>query len=332
MSFIAPPMLLSLLLIPPLVYYYLRIQQRRQRLAARYGTLGIVHHAGGFGLRRHIPFIFFLLSLIFLAVGLARPEMMLSLPRVQGTVMLAFDVSGSMAAEDFEPTRIDVAKTAARDFVEQQPSSVQIGVLAFSDNGLIVQAPTYDREAVLKAISRMTPERGTSLGNGIYASLNKLLQGEPTPSYYTNLTPEPTIEPTPMPQGVYTNSVIVLLTDGENNEPPEPLEAAQAAIDRGVRIYTVGIGSQAGTDLNVDGFTYHTQLDETTLRQIAQLTDGVYYNADNTQALLDVYKNLDPQLVFKAEKIEATGIFAGLGIFLLLTGGILTLLWFGRVP
>lgn len=325
-------MLLSLLLIPVLVYFYWRIQQQRQQLAARYGTLGIVQGATGFKIRRHIPSVFFLLSLILLAIALARPEMMLTLPRIQGTVMLAFDVSGSMAADDFDPTRIEAAKTAARDFVEQQPSNVQIGVLAFSDNGLIVQVPTYDRESVMKAINRMTPERGTSLGNGIFASLNNLLLGEQNPSYYTNLTPVPTVEPTPMPDGVYTNSVIVLLTDGENNQPPEPLEAAQLAADRGIRIYTVGIGSAAGTNVNVDGFTLHTQLDEATLQQIAQLTDGTYFNASDTQALLDIYNQLDPQLVFKAEKIEATAVFAGLGILMLLVGGILTLFWFGRVP
>ena len=109
MSFIAPPMLLLLLLIPLLVYFYWRIQQQRQRLSSRYGTLGIVQGATGFGLRRHIPFVFFLLAFLCMGIALARPEMMLTLPRIQGTVMLTFDVSGSMAADDFDPTRMDMA-------------------------------------------------------------------------------------------------------------------------------------------------------------------------------------------------------------------------------
>ena len=145
-------------------------------MAASYGSLGLVQEAAGrqLGARRHIPPALFLAGLTILMVALARPQTVVSLPRVEGTVILAFDVSGSMAAEDLKPTRMEAAKAAARDFVQRQPRSVQIGVVAFSDSGFAVQAPTNDQEAILAAINRLTPQRGTSLGQGILASLNTI--------------------------------------------------------------------------------------------------------------------------------------------------------------
>jgi Ca-activated chloride channel family protein len=249
-------------------------------------------------------------------------------------VILAFDISGSMAADDLDPTRMDAAKVAAQAFVEGSPPSTWIGVVAFSDSGFTVQAPTTDQEAILTTIDRLAPESGTSLANGILASLTTILaaETEPPPGLYTNRAPEPTPIPTPMPAGNYTSAVIVLLTDGENNESPDPLDAAQAAADRGVRIHTVGIGSEAGTTLELDGFSVHTRLDETLLRQISRITGGDYYSAQDEGKLWAIYENLDPQLAIKAEQMEVTSIFAGVSILVLLTGGALSLLWFGRTP
>jgi len=328
-------MLIWLLLIPPFVVLYLRMQQRRRRLAASYGSFGLVQGAAGrqIGLRRHIPPALFLAGLTILMLALARPQTVVSLPRVEGTVLLAFDVSGSMAADDMQPTRMEAAKAAARDFVQRQPPGVQIGVVAFSDSGFAVQTPTNDQEAILASINRLTPTRGTSLANGILASLNAIAAdvGQ-APLLYSNLTPEPTATPTPVPQGTYTPAVIVLITDGENTVSPDPLAAAQAAAERGVRIHTVGIGTAAGALLHIDGFTVHTQLDEAMLQQISQLTEGVYYNAENEQDLHTIYDNLDPQLVIKPEKMEVTSIFAGAGLLVLLIGGTFSFLWFSRLP
>jgi len=335
MKFIWPAMLLLLVLIPILVFWYARMQQRRRILATRYGSLGMMQGAvrNRLGVRRHIPPLIFLLSLTLLIIALARPETSVSLPRIQGTVILAFDVSGSMAADDLKPTRMEAAKTAVQSFIERQSPSVQIGVVAFSDSGLSVQIPTNDKDELYAAIGRLTPQRGTSLANGILASLTTIeaSNGAQT-NYYSNLTPTPAPTPTPMPRGVYTPSVIILLTDGENNQNPDPLEVAQAAADRGVRIYTVGIGSAAGADLHVDGFTIHTQLDEPMLQQISQITGGAYYNAENEEDLLSIYDNLNPTLVVKPEEMEVTSLLAGISILFLLIGGTISLLWFGRVP
>jgi Ca-activated chloride channel family protein len=250
MSFIWPVMLILLLLVPLFVALYVRLQRRRRRFAASFGSLGLVQAAAGMGqrrrpgARRHIPPALFLIGLTILLIALARPQTVVSLPRVEGTVILTFDVSGSMAADDLKPTRMEAAKAAARDFVQRQPRTVQIGVVAFSDSGLAVQAPTNDQDTILAAINRLTPQRGTSLGQGILASLNTIAAASvQAPRLYSNLTPTPQLTPTPVPKGTDTSAAIVLLTDGENNENPNPLSAAQAAADRGVRIYTVGIGS-----------------------------------------------------------------------------------------
>jgi Ca-activated chloride channel family protein len=135
-----------------------------------------------------------------------------------------------------------------------------------------------------------------------------------------------------MPPGTYTSAAIVLLTDGENTAPPDPLLAAQAAADRGVRIFTIGIGSPAGTLLHVNGFTVHTRLDEAALEQIAQQTGGAYFLAENAQDLHKIYEDITPHLVVKPEKMEITSILAGASLLFMLIGGVFSLLWFGRLP
>lgn len=336
MSFIWPALLVFLLLIPLLVALYVRMQQRRRQLAANYGRLGLV--PGAPGARRHVPMILFLIGLTILIAATARPQTVVSLPKIEGTVILAFDVSGSMAADDLKPTRMEAAKVAAREFVEHQPPTVRVGVVSFSESGFAVQAPTDDQGAVLAAIERLTPQRGTSLGYGIQMSLNTIAVAEAgdTPQFYSNLTPtpqgEPAPTPTPVPPGTHTSSVIVMLTDGENNTSPDPLEAAQSAADRGVRIYPIGIGSAAGSILHIEGLTIRSRLNEELLNQIAQLTAGTYYATDNEQDLKAIYADLNPQLVIKPEKTEITSLLAGLGILLLLIGGALSLAWFSRLP
>lgn len=334
MTFILPSMLAGLLLIPILIGLYIYIVRMRRRQLARQGNFGIASDATGkpTGALRHLPWIMFILGLAGLLVAMARPEAEVSLPRIEGTVILAFDVSGSMAANDSQPTRIDAAKAAAKAFVEHQPSTVQIGIVAFSDTGFSVQAPSYDQQSILAAINRLTPQRGTSVANGILVSLDTIQKAEqPDTSLYSNLTPVPTVQPTPVPAGTYDSAVIVLLSDGENNEQPDPVAAAQAAAKRGVRVYTVGLGSPAGVDLHVNGFTVHTQLDEPMLKQIAQVSGGTYYNAQTAQQLINIYDNLDPALIVKPEETELTAVFAGASALFLLIGGIYSLLQFGRL-
>jgi len=336
MSFIWSSLLYLLLIVPLLVLVYFRGQNRRRAFAARYGSLGAVKDAAkdSLGNRRHAPVFVFLAGITVLIASVARPQATVSLPKLEGTVILTFDVSGSMAADDLKPTRMEAAKAAAREFVQKQPASVLIGVVAFSDGGISIQAPTNEKGKTLETIDRLVPRRGTSLGNGILVSLNTITvsAGDPPILNTNDLSAPSSPTPVPAPQGWYPSAVIVLLSDGENNQTPDPALTADLAADLGVRIYTIGVGSPEGATLEVEGFTVHSQLDEPLLQNISDTTGGVYYNAANEEDLLRIYRDLKPKLSIKSEKIEVTSIFAGAGFLLFLVAGALSLLWFGRVP
>jgi Ca-activated chloride channel homolog len=338
MSFIWPPMLLTLLLVPIGLGLYLLLDRRRRRRLARYGGSGLANStASPARIRSRIAPVLMLAGLLVMPVALARPQAVLSLPQVEGTVVLAFDVSASMAATDLTPTRMAAAKAAAKDFVMKQPSGITIGVVAFSDSGISVQQPSQDQAEVLAAIDRLTPQRGTSVALGIQAALKVIDVAEAGPyanNYYSNASPapSPTATPTPVPAGTYAPAAIVLLSDGENNENPDPATAAKSAADQGVRIYTIGIGTPAGTTVTLDGFQIHTQLDAATLQSIAQTTGGTYYGATDAAQLLSVYDHLDTQLIIQPQEIEITGLLAGLSLLLLLAGSAASMIWLGRMP
>jgi Ca-activated chloride channel homolog len=345
MTFIWPIMLIWLLLVPLLVVVYLRLQRQRARLTALFGNQELApavsphstrdnkRSAHAFRVaRRHIPSVLFLLALVILIIGLARPQTLVGLPRLEGTIILTFDVSGSMLADDLKPTRLEAAKAAARQFVQRQPSSVQIGVVAFSDGAFSTQAPTNQQAEVLAAIDRLTVQKGTSMARGIQASLAAISTVENPDLTLADPLGTPTTTPTPVPAGTYKSAVIVMLSDGENNQTPDPLDAAQEAANRGVRIYTVGIGSAEGALLKIDGFSVRSRLDEQTLRQISEITGGTYQDAESEEELGAVYDNLSPELVVKPQEMEVTSLFAGAGIFFLVIGSMLSLLWLGRLP
>jgi len=339
MSFEWPSMLLSLLLVPVVVLLYLRVQRRRRVLSNNFGAFGRQQptRAAGPGFRRHVPPLFFLSALIILLVALARPQAEVNLPRVEGTVMLVFDVSYSMAATDADPTRLAAAKTAAQEFILSQPETIQIGIVSFSASGFALQPPTNDANMLIEAVERLQPENGTSLGQGIYVALNAI-------AVNAGLPPAPTPEPSTdddsfdlnpleqLPEGPYPPSVIVLLTDGENNQSIDPLEAAQAAADREVRVDALGFGTPGGVDLEVNGFVVHTVLDEAILQEITRVGGGTYYNAQNEPDFKAVYSNLTPRLVVKPEKMEVTSLFTGASILALALGAIFSLVWFNRLP
>lgn len=329
MTFIWPWMLLSLLLLPLLAVWYGQLRRQRAQAVGRLGPLGVVQSQTGqvVGRRRHVPPLLFGLGIGTLLFGLARPEMPVSLPRVEGTVILAFDVSSSMLAEDLEPTRLEAAKTAVRTFVQNQPSTIQLGVVAFSNGGLVVQPPTNVPADVVATVDRLSPAGGTSLGQGIFTALSAIA-GKPL-----------AIDEAALAEGTgtfdlpdYSSAVILLLTDGENSEAPDPLAVAQVAANAGVRIYPIGIGTAEGSVLEIDGFSVVTQLNEPLLEEIASVTNGRYYHATDAETLADIYQNVDLQLTVAGEKMEITSLLAAVGLLLFLLGGLLMLVWFGRIP
>ena len=326
MSFIWPWVLVSLLALPVCVFVYVRMQRRRERDAASLGTLGTVREGASpvAGRRRHIPPVIFLVGIAVLALASARPQLELPLPRQEGTVALVLDVSSSMAADDVEPSRMDAAKLVARAVVDRRPATARIGVVAFGEGGLVVQTPTDDNEALAATIDRLAPQSGTSLGGGMLTALNLVAPesalGSMEPADGTG------------PRGAFAPAVIVLLTDGENTDPPDPIEVAQMAIDRGVRVHTVGLGTEEGATIEVDGFNLSTQLNESVLQEISLLTEGVYFAIEDNDDVPSVYEELDTEFVVESREVEVTSALGGIGALLLLAGGALSLSWFGRMP
>jgi Ca-activated chloride channel homolog len=335
LSFIWPSLLFLLLIVPLLLWLYFRAQRQRRAFAMNYGSLGVAGAATkGVGIRRHVPAFIFLAAITILITSVARPQANVSVPKVEGTVILTFDVSGSMVADDLKPTRMEAAKAAAREFLKKQPSYVAIGVVAFSDGGLSVQPPTEDRAKTLETINRLVPQRGTSLGNGMLVSLNSIVvnAGDPPFLNANNLADPSAPPPDSVPQGWYPSSAIVLLSDGENNQAPDPAKVADLAADLGVRVYTIGIGKPEGAVINIEGFSIQSQLNEAALKDISTITGGTYYSAADQEGLSHIYSDLKPKLFIHSENIEVTALFAGLGVLFSLIAGALSLLWFGRVP
>lgn len=333
-SFIWPWMLWTTLLAPLLIWLYVRLRKRQQQTAVDLGPLWLAqsHSGQALGRRRHVPPILFLIGLTLLLLALARPEAMVRLPRIQGTVVLAFDASNSMLADDLEPTRIEAAKAAAQAFIDNQPDNIEIGVVAFSSGGLVVQQPTHDRTEVLSSIERLSAQGGTSVGQGIFTALNAIAGERITIDEEAVDLESGMIDAAMLQIDDYSSAVILLLTDGENTSSPDPLEIAQVAAEAGVRIYTVGVGSEEGALVEVDGFALATRLDEAVLQEIASVTNGAYYHAADQEALRDIYESVDLKLAVDGEMMEVTAILAALSLPFLLAGGALSMFWLGRAP
>jgi Ca-activated chloride channel family protein len=326
LTFAWPWMLLALLGVPLVVLWYRRLLRERAERRTRLAALGLVApRVMTAGWRRHVPPALLLVALAVLVTGLARPEATVPQPRREGTVILAFDVSGSMAAKDLAPDRLDAAKMAARGFVQRQPTTVRVGVVAFSGSGLVTQEPTTDKASVIAAIDRLTPQGGTALAGGLQTALTAIV-GRPV----LVQAPSDPLEPRGQDLGYHGSAAVILLSDGENTTGPDPLDVADIASGAGVKVYPIGLGKPEGTVLEIDGFQVATALDEPLLQEIAARTDGKYFPAADEQALASVYDSIDLAWTVADEHIELTALFAAAGALLLLTGVGLSFLWFGR--
>jgi Ca-activated chloride channel homolog len=328
MSLGSPWMLLALVLVPALAVTYWLMQRRRAERIARLASEGLVPTAAGQRVRwrRHIPFALFALALVLVCVGLARPTVSLALPDRTGTVILAFDVSNSMRAKDLEPTRMAAAKKAALAFVDQQPRTIRIGVVAFGDAAVTVLKPSNVKAEVVAAIERLSVGGGTSLGQGLFASL-RAIAGKPLTLNESALDGDTG----QLDIGFFGSSAIVLLSDGENTTRPDPLDVAKVASTAGVPVHAIGIGTEQGTVIEVEGFNIATALDEDLLKQIANVTDGTYNHAADAAALAKVYDSIDLEFKTTKKPREVTALFAAGGGLLLALGALLSISWFGRV-
>jgi Ca-activated chloride channel family protein len=330
MTLLWPGFLLLLALVPLLIAVYI-IVLRRRRVGLRYSSLALVRAAlpRYSRLRRHLPFALFLLALASLILTLARPVQIVSVPSGQATIILSLDVSGSMRQNDIQPSRLAAAKAAALSFIQSQKANTQIGLVAFAGYAELIQPPTSDRDALRIAIQSLTTARGTAIGSGILKSLDAIAEIDPSVApLITDESAGP--QPTPVPKGAYAPDIIVLLTDGVATTGPVPVDAAQAAVDRGVRIYTIGFGTEAGSTDFGGGFGgppgggrqggggggFRRGIDEATLKQIAAMTDADYYEASSAGELLKVFQNLPTYLITKHEVMEISVVFAASGALL----------------
>ncbi len=320
-----PWALLGLLALPLVVLAYRRLLGRQSERRAELARQGLVLPTARRDRWRHLAPALLVAALAVMLLALARPTAAIAEPHREGTVILAFDVSTSMAAKDVQPTRLDAAKAAAKGFVDKQPATVKIGVVAFGGNGVIAQQPTTDKDQVLASVNRLQPEGDTSLGRGILTSLSAIA-GKPIVSSGDS---EQGGGETPI--GYYPGAAIVLLTDGENTSGPDPANLADLASAAGVKIYPIGLGSAAGTVLEVNGFSIATHLDEDALKQIAQVSGGAYYNATDSTSLAQVYDSVQLNWVSRSIPHEITSLVAGIATLLLLAGAVVSVLRRGRV-
>jgi Ca-activated chloride channel homolog len=341
LNFIWPEMLWLLVAVPLLVLAYLWLLGRRKKTAVRYANLALVKQAMGkaAGWKRHVPPLLMLLAITVLLLAAARPAAVITLPSQQETIVLAMDVSGSMRAADVQPNRLVAAQEAAKAFVAELPRSVRVAVVQFAGTAAIVQPPTHSREDVVAAIDRFQLQRGTATGSGIVLSLAALFpEAGIDLSQITGqkaMPPSPGDKPkaefTPVEPGSYGSAAIIMLTDGQRTTGPDPVEAAKMAADRGVRVYTVGIGTKEGETIGFEGWSMRVRLDEDALKSVANITRADYFYAGTAEDLKKVYQSLSTRLVVEKKETEISALFAALGALLVAAAGALSVAWFGRV-
>jgi Ca-activated chloride channel family protein len=355
MNFLAPQMLLGLLLVPIAIGFYLWAQRRRSRYAVRFTNLALLSNLAPRrpSWRRHLPPVLYLGAIAALLIGLARPTMVVKVPREDATVLLAMDVSGSMRATDVSPTRLDAARASALSFIDQLPPNVRVGIVAFASEPVTLVSPTTDRTQLKTAIDGLTARDGTAMGDALMQVLDiaEKIQKDgaetpdataaPKPSATPNASVAPGSSaapgaPTDLPSGQPLVAAI-LLSDGANSVgQAQPLDAAQRAKTLGVPIYTIALGTPDGTVDVQDNFgqtvTLNVPPDTETLKQIASITGGTAFNAPTAGDLASVYDNLQSRVGYTEERQEVTFALVGAGLLLVVVGAGMSAVWFGRLP
>ena len=349
MNLLWPGFLILLGLIPLIVATYIWMLRRRRRFAVRYSSLALVRDAlpHQSRLRRHLPFALFLVALASLMIALGRPVASVTVPTGQANIILTLDVSRSMCSTDIHPNRLEAAQAAALSFVRRQEPSTQIGIVAFAGFAALTQPPTADQEALQAAVESLTTARRTAIGSAILKSLDAIAEvNENVPPSVSGTASG--VEFEPVPDEAYAPDVIVLLSDGASNVGPMPLDAAQQAVDRGIRVYTIGFGTEGGGIMDCgsqfreselfggnqqsgsgwgNGGRFRRGIDEATLKRIADMTGGTYYSATSAGELQSVFQNLPSFLRTRQETTEISVVFTAIGALLAALAIVLALVW-----
>jgi Ca-activated chloride channel homolog len=345
MNFLWPEFLWLELALPLLVVLYIWLMRRKKKVALRYASLSIFKEAMGPGqtIRRHIPPALFLLALAAMLIAAARPMAVVTLPSNQQTIILAMDVSGSMRATDVQPSRLVAMQNAAKAFLAELPRHVKVGIVAFAGSAQVAQLPTVNREDLVTAIDRFQLQRATATGNAIVISLATLFPDagidleslqtgrERQRGFSLDDKKQEKKEFVPVAPGSYTSAAIIMLTDGQRTTGVDPIEAAKLAADRGVRVYTVGIGTVDGETIGFEGWSMRVRLDEDTLKAIANKTSAEYFYAGTATDLRKVYETLSSRLTVEKKETEISALFAMAAAALALLSAGLSVLWFNRI-
>ena len=344
MSFLWPQYLWLLLALPFLVAAYVWLLRRRKTRTLRFSSLASVRLAmGGPHWRRHLPPMLLLLALGLLAVAAARPVASVRLPSDHATIILAMDVSLSMRAGDVKPTRLAAAQEAAKAFLKELPRNVKVGIVTFAGSAQVVQPPTFSREDLVNAIDRFQMQMGTAVGSGIVVALSELFPdhgidlGEMTygerrqrGKSLDQPAKGPKKEFTPVAPGSNGSVAVILLTDGRRTTGVDTQEAAKMAADRGVRVYSVGLGTVDGEVASSEGWAMYLRLDETSLKAVAATTQGEYFYAGTAENLRTVYEHLSSRLRVEKRETELSGLLALAAALLAIGAAGLSLWWFNR--
>ena len=344
MTFASPELLVALLLVPLAIAAYLYVQRRRARYAVAFTNVDLLSNLVPRtpAWRRHVPPALYLGAIAALVFALARPSMIMAVPRQEATIILAMDVSGSMQATDVAPSRLAAAKKAASDFVDQLPDTFQVGLVVFSTAPRVAVSPTTDRVAIHQALDSLVAQGGTALGDAIAASLDAAATVTTAPSTTAPSASAPSASPSPGASATPSSGepplvATVLLSDGANSTGSlEPLDAASRAAALGVPVYTIALGTQDGVVQvpNRQGQlqTLAVPPDTDTLAAIAETTGARFFDAPTAQDLAQIYENLGSRVGFTDEQREVTQLFAAAGLLFVIAGAGLAAQWFNRFP
>jgi Ca-activated chloride channel family protein len=320
MTLLAPSRLWLFLLVAGLAVAYVVMQRRRKQYAVRFTNLDLLDSVAPRrpGWRRHAVALGALLAVSGLVVSLARPAHTVRVPRGHGVVMLTIDVSASMTATDVSPSRIEAAKAAAREFVEQVPAGFQVGLVAFDRSANVLTQPTTDHATVVNAIESLEPGPGTATGEGIYTALEAIQANAADVKPAQQTTKKDDLAAT-----------IVLLSDGAQTVGRPVLDAAQAAKDAGVPISTIAYGTPNGT-VEVQGQVVPVPADPETMSEVARATGGSAFQAASASELRNVYKDIQGRVGYTTKTKDISLVFVAIAVVALLLAAGGSLLWSNR--
>jgi Ca-activated chloride channel family protein len=352
MTFAAPELLLGLLIIPLALVGYVFVSRRRSRYAVRFTNVDLLANLVPRrpAWRRHIPPLLYVAAASALVLALARPSMVVAVPRDEATIILTMDVSASMRATDVSPTRMVAAQEAAKAFVEKLPERFQVGLVTFSTDAVLRVPPTTDRDVIYNALARLRADGGTAMGDAIDESLAAAGLDEqpaaPTPAATPDpaASPDPSASPAPSAaadedaqSGEPPLVATVLLSDGASTTgKADPIAAAGRAAALGVPVYTIALGTADGVVEVEDNFGRPQRVpvppDTETLAKVAELTDARFFEAPSEDDLMAIYENLGSRVGTTNEEQEVTFAFAAGGLILMVIGAAAAAWWFNRFP